>query len=117
MVNSTLSHYLDSARNHGAANTRDGGGNRFCRAPYMHDGSVPTLEAAAEHYAAGGRTLVDGIYRGVGHDNPNKSETIRGFSLSAEQRADLIAFLQSLTDEELLHDPRFSNPWVGSRKP
>ncbi len=84
-------------------------------APYMHDGSVPTLEAVVEHYAAGGRTIVDGPHRGVGHDNPNKSETIRGFSLTAEQRADLIAFLQSLTDEELLHDPGFSNPWVGGR--
>jgi hypothetical protein len=35
----------------------------------------------------------------------------RGFPLSAEQRDDLIAFLRSLTDEPLLHDRRFSNPW------
>ena len=24
-------------------------------APYMHDGSIPTLDAAIDHYAAGGR--------------------------------------------------------------
>ncbi len=80
-------------------------------APYMHDGSVVTLEEAIEHYAAGGRTIATGEYAGVGRDNPNKSATIRGFTLTPDQRADLIAFLQSLTDDGLLRDPRFGNPW------
>ena len=83
-------------------------------APYMHDGSAATLEDVVAHYSAGGRTIADGPLRGVGHDNPLKSPTIRGFTLSAEQRADLIAFLRSLTDEPLLRDPRFSNPWKGT---
>jgi hypothetical protein len=43
---------------------------------------------------------------------PNKSSSIRGFALTTEQRADLVAFLQALTDEALLRDPRFGNPWV-----
>ena len=77
----------------------------------MHDGSVATLEEVIDHYAAGGRSIVEGPYRGVGHDNPAKSATIGGFTLSAEQRADLVAFLESLTDESLLRDPRFANPW------
>lgn len=81
-------------------------------APYMHDGSVPTLDAAIEHYAAGGRTIADGPNRGVGRDNPNKSEAIGGFALTPEQRADLVAFLESLTDTALLYDPRFSNPFT-----
>jgi cytochrome c peroxidase len=81
-------------------------------APYMHDGSVATLEEAIDHYAAGGRTIANGPYAGVGRDNPNKSSSIRGFTLAQEQRSDLIAFLRSLTDEALLRDPRFSNPWV-----
>jgi cytochrome c peroxidase len=81
-------------------------------APYMHDGSVATLAAAIDHYAAGGRTLVDGPYAGVGRENPNKSASIRGFSLTPDQRNDLVAFLASLTDESLLHDPRFANPWT-----
>lgn len=80
-------------------------------APYMHDGSVATLEEAIEHYAAGGRTIDSGPFRGSGHDNPNKSSAIGGFMLTTEQRSDLIAFLESLTDEALLRDPRFSNPW------
>jgi cytochrome c peroxidase len=80
-------------------------------APYMHDGSAATLEDVIAHYAAGGRTIASGPFLGVGHDNPNKSPTVRGFTLSREQREDLIAFLRSLTDEPLQHDPRFSNPW------
>jgi cytochrome c peroxidase len=70
-------------------------------APYMHDGSIATLDGVLDHYGAGGR----------GHDNPNKDRLIAGFPLSPQDRADLIAFLESLTDEEVLHDPRFANPW------
>jgi cytochrome c peroxidase len=79
-------------------------------APYMHDGSIATLEDVLDHYAAGGRTIGDGPYRGVGHDNPNKSPLVRGFLLSADQKSDLIAFLRTLTDETLLHDPALSDP-------
>jgi cytochrome c peroxidase len=70
-------------------------------APYMHDGSIPTLDAVLDHYAAGGRV----------HDNPEKDPLIAGFILTPEQRHDLIEFLRSLTDEAVLHDPRFGNPW------
>jgi hypothetical protein len=80
-------------------------------APYMHDGSVATLDDAIAHYAAGGRTIQGGPHRGVGHDNPNKTDTIRGFTITADQRVDLVSFLRSLTDEDLLRDPRFANPW------
>jgi cytochrome c peroxidase len=71
-------------------------------APYMHDGSVPTLESVLDHYSKGGLH---------GHDHPNKDPLIAGFTLTAQNRADLIAFLKSLTDEELVRDPRLSNPW------
>jgi cytochrome c peroxidase len=70
-------------------------------APYMHDGSIPTLDGVLDHYAAGGRA----------HDNPNKDPLIGGFSLSAQDRKDLIEFLNALTDEAVLHDSRFGNPW------
>jgi cytochrome c peroxidase len=83
-------------------------------APYMHDGSISTLEGVLDHYSAGGRTIADGPYRGIGHDNPNKSDVVRGFVLTADQRADLIAFLTTLTDDAFLHDRRLSNPWVGA---
>jgi len=80
--------------------------------PYMHDGSIATLDGVLDHYAAGGRTILEGPLRGVGHENPNKSRIIRGFTLTADQRADFLAFLNALTDEPLLHDPRFSDPWT-----
>ena len=85
-------------------------------APYMHDGSIATLDAVLDHYAAGGRTIAEGVNRGVGHDNPNKSPIVKGFALTAEQKADLIAFLIALTDNDLLNDTRFANPWTAQHE-
>jgi cytochrome c peroxidase len=81
-------------------------------APYMHDGSAATLDEVIDHYAAGGRTIESGPYAGVGSKNPFKSELINGFEITPQERADLKAFLESLTDDELLKDPRFSDPWA-----
>ena len=80
-------------------------------APYMHDGSIATLDEVIDHYAAGGRTIAQGPFAGVGRDHPNRSGILRGFPLTPAERQDLVAFLESLTDEALLRDPRFSNPW------
>ncbi|HEY7800491.1 MAG TPA: hypothetical protein VIA80_17120, partial [Hyphomonadaceae bacterium] len=80
-------------------------------APYMHDGSIGTLDEVLDHYAAGGRTIAEGPNKGVGRDNPLKSSFVPGFEMTAEERADLIAFLRSLTDEQFLTDPRYSDPW------
>jgi cytochrome c peroxidase len=80
-------------------------------APYMHDGSAKTLNDVLDHYSAGGRTIVGSSYAGEGFHNPNKDPLIRGFKLSAQERADLIAFLESLTDDEVIHDQSFANPW------
>ena len=80
-------------------------------APYMHDGSLAALDAVLDHYAAGGRTIDSGPYAGVGHHNPNKDPLIGGFRLSAQDRKDLIEFLKSLTNEAVLHENRFTNPW------
>jgi cytochrome c peroxidase len=80
-------------------------------APYMHDGSIATLEGVLDHYSAGGRTIASGPRAGTGHDNPNKDPLVGGFTLTPQDRADLIAFLGSLTDDMLLHDPRFADPW------
>ena len=80
-------------------------------APYMHDGSIATLSEVIDHYAAGGRTIGEGPHAGVGRDNPLKSSFVPGFTITAEERADLLAFLQSLTDERFLTDPKFSDPW------
>lgn len=80
-------------------------------APYMHDGSIPTLEQVVDHYAAGGRTVADGAYAGVGADSPSKGAFVRGFALTENDRTDLVAFLESLTDSDFLVNPRFSDPF------
>ena len=80
-------------------------------APYMHDGSIATLEEVLDHYAAGGRTITSGPHTGVGSDNPHKSPLIEPFDLTANERLALVAFLEALTDEAFLTDARFSNPW------
>jgi cytochrome c peroxidase len=73
-------------------------------APYMHDGSIATLDEVLDHYARGGR--------GDGHTNPNKHPLLRGFTLTQEDRSDLRAFLHGLTDTEFLTNPAFSDPFV-----
>lgn len=80
-------------------------------APYFHDGSAATLEEVIAHYAAGGRTISEGPYAGDGSKNPYKDPLIVGFKISEAETADLVAFLNSLTDESFLTNPAFSDPW------
>jgi cytochrome c peroxidase len=54
-------------------------------APYMHDGSLATLEQVVDFYSDGGRV------------NPNLDPEIRRLNLSPEERRALAAFLRSLT--------------------
>lgn len=86
--------------------------NIVVTAPYMHDGSIETLEEVIDHYAAGGRNVTMGDSVGDGRENPNKSAFVSGFEISEEQKADLIEFLRSLTDEQFLSDPKFSDPFA-----
>ncbi|MEM1347241.1 MAG: MbnH family di-heme enzyme [Myxococcota bacterium] len=79
--------------------------------PYMHDGSIATLEAVVAHYERGGTRTESGPLQGDGRANPNRSEFVRGFVFTEQERADLIAFLESLTDEAFLRDPRHSDPF------
>jgi cytochrome c peroxidase len=78
--------------------------------PYMHDGSVETLEEVIDIYARGGRLVEDGPLAGDGRDNPFKSGFVSGFEITEEERADLVAFLESLTDEDFLTDPALGDP-------
>jgi cytochrome c peroxidase len=68
-------------------------------APYMHDGSVKSLNEVLDHHSPGGRTLTGLAYQGAGSRNAKKDPLIRGFKISSQERSDLIAFLESLTDE------------------
>jgi cytochrome c peroxidase len=81
-------------------------------APYMHDGSLATLRDVIQFYMDGGRVIESGEYAGDGRANPYKSGLVPGFTLTDQEIDDLIAYLQSLTDEEFITDPRFSDPFV-----
>jgi cytochrome c peroxidase len=85
--------------------------NVAATAPYMHDGSIATLEDVLDHYAAGGRTISDGPYAGVGSGSPSKGAFVRGFQLSATDKADLVEFLTSLTDQDFMTNPHFADPF------
>lgn len=74
-------------------------------APYMHDGSLATLSAVLDHYKAGGQAALNGS------PSPLRSQNVTGFRLTGQETADLLAFLDSLTDQEFLNDPRFSSPF------
>jgi cytochrome c peroxidase len=61
-------------------------------APYMHDGSLATLEDVVRFYARGGG-------RALGVDAARIDDQVRAFALRDEEVADLVAFLGALTDE------------------
>jgi len=74
-------------------------------APYMHDCSATTLADVIDDYAAGGRAA-----RIHGKRAP-RGVNIRPFTITDREKQDLVAFLESLTDDEFLHDPRLRSPW------
>jgi len=82
--------------------------NLTATAPYLHDGSMATLEEVIDVYERGGRLIEAGALAGDGAASPYKSAFVAGFTITDEQRADLIAFLESLTDESFLGNPRFA---------
>lgn len=57
-------------------------------APYMHDGSLATLEDVVDHYAAGGS-----------RDDPLQDARIRPLKITVDERAALVEFLKSLTSD------------------
>jgi len=81
-------------------------------APYMHDGSIATLDEVLLHYARGGRLITQGPNAGDGRLSPFKSEFVNGFELSDEERTNLLDFLAALTDESVLTNERWADPFV-----
>lgn len=80
-------------------------------APYNHDGSTATLSEVIDNYARGGRLVTMPLTRlGDGRSNSVKDGEIHGFALTDGEKADLIAFLESLTDMAFVTDPGLSDP-------
>jgi cytochrome c peroxidase len=73
-------------------------------APYMHDGSLATLEDVVRHYESGG------VVR------PTRSTDLpQNLALSEQERADLVAFLETLSSETPPQPSR--EPWVNAAEP
>lgn len=64
-------------------------------APYMHDGSLQTLQQVIEHYQSGGQ------------DHPHKNEILKPLDLTQSEQKDLIEFLKALTDDTFVTNPLF----------
>lgn len=76
------------------------------RAPYMHDGSMTSLEAVIDRYARGAPTLAS-----TDKFSPLKDSRLRGFAISATERDDLTAFLRALNDDAFAADERHGSPF------
>jgi cytochrome c peroxidase len=72
--------------------------------PYMHDGSVKTLDAAIRAHLANGA-------------DPLRDRALAGLTLDAGQISDLVAFLGSLTDQGFVSDAAFALPKTACGKP
>lgn len=66
-------------------------------APYMHNGSITNLLDVVKHYNSGGK------------NHANKSNLIKPLNLTSKQMDDLVAFLQTLTDDGFINNPLFKN--------
>jgi cytochrome c peroxidase len=100
-------HYPDNGREVVSGRASDRGKFRVptlrnitLTAPYMHNGSLATLEEVLDHYNSGG------------HYGLTVSPNVRPLSLSAEDKADLLAFLNTLTDSTFINNEAFSNPFL-----
>lgn len=71
--------------------------------PYMHDGRFNTLEEVAEHYNSG-------IKASPSLDPALANTMGTGLFLDAQDKADLVAFLRTFTDADLMTNPDYSDP-------
>ena len=74
-------------------------------APYMHDGRFATLEEVVEHYNSGIQAHPNL------HHNLKSGGQPKRLNLSTSDKQDVIAFLNTLTDEHLQQDERFADPF------
>ena len=79
--------------------------NIMVTAPYMHDGRFATIEKVLDHYSSG-------IQMHPNLDGELKSGNAPlQMNFTTEQRADLIAFLNTFTDTEFLTAEKYSDPF------
>ena len=86
--------------------------NIVLTAPYMHDGRFKTLEEVVEHYS---RSVHRHENLGLAFGDQQGDRATTGFQLTDEQKAALVAFMKTLTDESLISSQMFSDPFVRIR--
>lgn len=87
-------------------------------APYMHDGTMATVEdVLVDHYARGGRLIVEGANAGDGSLSPLKSPFVRGFEMTEQEKQDMLELLRSLTDERFVTALALSDPFQQAAPP
>jgi cytochrome c peroxidase len=105
--------YTDLGRGAISSNPADNGKfhvpnlrNVVLSAPYMHDGRFATLDEVIDHYS-------QGIQNSPNLDTmlQNPSGGARQMNISAQEKTAIIAFLGTLTDYNMITDPKFSNPF------
>jgi cytochrome c peroxidase len=74
-------------------------------APYMHDGRFATLEQVIDHYNLGVKNSPTVDFLMQYNLQPG------GLALTEQDKADLVAFLKTLTDEDFLTNPAFKTPF------
>lgn len=74
--------------------------------PYMHDGRFETLSEVIDHYSTGLE------------NHPNLDQKLRDasgnplrFNISSDEKRAIISFLNTLTDHQMISDPKFSDPF------
>ena len=73
--------------------------NCMLTSPYMHDGSIVSLDSVITVYSVGGNSHI------------NKHPLIRGFALTGLEKRQLIQFLQTLTDTSYLKNNHYTDPF------
>lgn len=119
---STSAHVSDNIHNNGLdiATTGDQGAgdqefkspslrNVAVGGPFMHDGRFATLAEVVDFYS-------DDVQANPNLSNRlrNNNGTPRRLNLSNGEKADLVAFLETLTDQNFLTDPKFSDPFTAN---
>jgi cytochrome c peroxidase len=101
----TTTHYFDRGRWYITNDNNDRGKfltpslrNVKVTAPYMNDGQFPSLKEVIENYNNGGKLWI------------NKDTIIRPLFLTFQEKSDLIAFLETLTDWTFINDTKFMKP-------
>lgn len=85
--------------------------NLYFTGPYFHDGSETSLFEVIQIFSKGGRDINEGEYTGKGTLNKFKHPFVTPFTISESEKIDLLHFLYSLTDSNLVANPVWSNPF------